>query len=81
MKDMPESERPYEKCFQQGPSYLSDAELLAVLLRTGSIGESALDLARRILYDPEASPDTGLQRISCGKSDRSKRRRYFAWLN
>ena len=66
MKDMPESERPYEKCFQQGPSYLSDAELLAVLLRTGSIGESALDLARRILYDPEASPDTGLQRISCG---------------
>ena len=66
MKDMPESERPYEKCFQHGPSHLSDAELLAVLLRTGSIGESALDLARRILYDPDTSPYTGLQRIACG---------------
>ena len=50
MKSLSESERPYEKCAQFGPSALSDAELLAVLLRSGIKGENALELARRILY-------------------------------
>ena len=35
MKDIPNAERPYEKCLKQGAEALSDAELLAVLLRTG----------------------------------------------
>ena len=35
MKAMPQEERPYERCIRQGPQHLSDAELLAVLLRTG----------------------------------------------
>lgn len=49
MKSIPKEERPYEKCLQQGASSLSDAELLAVILRTGSKGESALELSRKVL--------------------------------
>lgn len=50
MKEMLETERPYEKCERFGAGSLSDAELLAVLLRTGTKGENALELAKRILY-------------------------------
>ena len=49
MKDLPESEKPYEKCLKHGPAYLSDAELIAVIIRTGSQKEQALELARNIL--------------------------------
>lgn len=49
MKDIPERDRPYEKCEAQGASALSDVELLAVLLRTGTKGENAMVLAQRIL--------------------------------
>lgn len=49
MKDLPESEKPYEKCLKYGPEHLSDAELIAVIIRTGSQKEQALDLARNIL--------------------------------
>lgn len=50
IKEIPELERPYEKCERRGAAALSDEELLAVLLRTGTRGENALALARRILY-------------------------------
>ena len=43
-------ERPYEKCERFGAGSLTDIELLAVLLRTGTKGESALDLARKLFY-------------------------------
>ena len=49
MKDLPASERPYEKCLQQGPGVLSDAELLAVIMRSGTPKRSALDMARELL--------------------------------
>ncbi len=49
IKEMLKDERPYEKCIEQGAYSLSNAELLAVLLRTGTKGLSALDLAREIL--------------------------------
>ncbi len=49
MKDLPESEQPYEKCLHRGPECLSEAELLSVIIRTGSRGERASDLARRLL--------------------------------
>ncbi len=52
MKDLPESEKPYEKCLSKGAESLSDAELIAVILRTGSQNEQALDLAKRILMLP-----------------------------
>ena len=40
---MPRDERPYEKCSRLGAEHLSDVELLAVLLRTGTRGENALE--------------------------------------
>lgn len=49
MKSIPKEERPYEKCLERGADSLSDAELLSVILRTGSKGESALELSRKIL--------------------------------
>ncbi|MCW9024627.1 MAG: DNA repair protein RadC [Gammaproteobacteria bacterium] len=47
--DWPESERPREKLLHAGPSTLSDAELLAIFLRTGIPGKTAVDLARDLL--------------------------------
>ena len=46
-----EDDKPREKLLSKGVSALSTNELLAILLRSGSDGESALDLARRILSD------------------------------
>ncbi len=47
--DWPEGERPREKLLRRGASSLSDAELLAIFLRTGVTGKSAVDLARDLL--------------------------------
>ncbi|MCG5496402.1 DNA repair protein RadC [Ectothiorhodospira haloalkaliphila] len=47
--DWPASERPREKLLAQGPEALSDAELLAIFLRTGVSGLTAVDLARDLL--------------------------------
>jgi DNA repair protein RadC len=47
--DWPEGERPREKLLQRGASALSDAELLAIFLRTGTRGQTAVDLARILL--------------------------------
>jgi DNA repair protein RadC len=47
--DWPEFERPREKLLQKGAAALSDAELLAIFLRTGVTGKSAVDLARELL--------------------------------
>lgn len=47
--DWPEFERPREKLLQKGAASLSDAELLAIFLRTGVVGKSAVDLARELL--------------------------------
>ncbi len=49
VKELPESERPYERCEKYGAKALSDAELLAVILRCGTKNERAIDLAYRIL--------------------------------
>ena len=43
----PHQQRPREKLIQRGANALSDAELLAIFLRTGCAGRSAVDLARR----------------------------------
>jgi len=47
--DWPMGERPREKLLAQGAANLSDAELLAIFLRTGVAGKSAVDLARGLL--------------------------------
>ncbi|MHB1515102.1 MAG: RadC family protein [Acidiferrobacteraceae bacterium] len=49
IRDWPIEERPREKLLEKGAGALSDAELLAIFLRTGSSGRSALDLARDLL--------------------------------
>jgi DNA repair protein RadC len=49
IKHWPEAERPREKLLAQGAHFLSDAELLAIFLRTGIKGKTAVDLARDLL--------------------------------
>jgi DNA repair protein RadC len=49
IRDWPVDERPREKLLARGAGALTDAELLAILLRTGTSGHSALDLAKQIL--------------------------------
>jgi len=49
IKHWPQAERPREKLLARGADHLSDAELLAIFLRTGIKGKSAVDLARDLL--------------------------------
>ncbi len=49
IRDWPDNERPREKLLQRGAAALSDAELLAIFLRVGIPGRSAVDLARDML--------------------------------
>ena len=49
MKNLPESERPYEKYLLHGEESLSDAELLAIILKSGTKDANSLDIARGIL--------------------------------
>ncbi|MCU7916627.1 MAG: DNA repair protein RadC [Candidatus Thiodiazotropha sp. (ex Gloverina cf. vestifex)] len=49
--DWPIEERPREKLLQRGTASLSDAELLAIFLRTGVAGQTAVDLARSLLNE------------------------------
>jgi DNA repair protein RadC len=49
IKDWPEGERPRERLLARGAQALTDAELLAVFLRTGSAGRSALELGREAI--------------------------------
>jgi len=49
IKDWPADERPREKLLAKGPEVLTDAELLAIFLRIGIAGKTAVDLARELL--------------------------------
>ena len=49
IRDLPQDERPRERLQRYGPSHLSNAELIAILLRVGSTGESVLNLSQRVL--------------------------------
>jgi DNA repair protein RadC len=51
INDWPAGERPREKLLSKGASALSEAELLAILLRTGVPGKSAVDLGRELLQE------------------------------
>lgn len=51
IKDWPASDRPREKLLQKGATALTDAELLAIFLRTGVTGCSAVELARQLLAE------------------------------
>ena len=64
MKDIPEKDRPYEKCEREGVWALTDAELLAILIRTGNRQESALSLATRILAQAQPPGILGLLHLT-----------------
>lgn len=49
MKELPVSERPYEKLELYGPERLTNAELLAIIIKTGTKNETAISLAQKIL--------------------------------
>ena len=51
IRHWPAAERPREKLLERGAASLSDAELLAIFLRTGVAGCSAVELARRLLHE------------------------------
>jgi DNA repair protein RadC len=51
ISDWPLAERPRERLLAEGASVLTDAELLAVLLRTGLPGKSAVDLGRELVHE------------------------------
>lgn len=53
MKDLPQDEQPYEKVQAYGVQALTDTELLAVLLRSGTKGRNSLELAREIMTGPD----------------------------
>lgn len=51
LRDIPKEERPRERMLQYGASAVSNAELIAILIRTGTISESAVNLAQRVLKE------------------------------
>ena len=65
IRDLPISERPRERLRERGPAALSNAELLAILLRVGGAGESAIAQATRLLA--RFGGLTGLARASFGE--------------
>lgn len=73
-KELPENERPYEKCEKLGCAYLSDTELLAVILRCGTKNQKAVDLAHQILkLAASVSEVTGLYGINYLTGEQLKR--------
>lgn len=56
MKELPVSEQPYEKCERRGAESLSDAELLAIIIKSGTHGMKAMDLAYALLAMDEVHP-------------------------
>lgn len=55
IKDLPEDQRPREKLLKYGADKLTDAELLAILLRTGTKGKSAIEMAQEIIKNAGGS--------------------------
>lgn len=60
IQELPEEQRPYEKCIRLGESALSDSELLAVILKSGTKGSNSLALANDILCKLQQSSYPGL---------------------
>lgn len=64
IKDLPKVERPYEKCLKYGANHLSDAELLSAILRTGTNGLSAYDLANNIIRSDASNNILSIMHLS-----------------
>jgi len=59
LKSLPADARPREKLLARGPGALSDPELLALLLRTGTAGRGVLQMAQELLAEPARDAETG----------------------
>ena len=59
LKDLPSDAQPREKLLARGPAALADAELLAILLRTGIVGKGVLQMAQELLNEPTVDAATG----------------------
>lgn len=70
IQDLPEDERPREKLFKLGPSALTDAELLAIFFRTGTVGRSAMDIGRELIQKHGSL--TGVSRVTLEELSREK---------
>lgn len=55
VKELPDSEKPYEKFLESGVESLSDAELLAVIIRSGTQGKRSVEVAQDLLSEGERS--------------------------
>jgi len=51
IKDLPKQNRPRERFLEKGPEALSDAELFAIFLRTGTIGENVTEMSNRLIAE------------------------------
>lgn len=65
VKEMPEQNRPRERFLKYGPQTLSDAELMAIILRTGTIQENVIDMSNRLIkeYSLEKLFDCSLKEL------------------
>ena len=61
IKDLPLSERPYEKLEKYGSENLSNAELLAIIIKTGTKEESSVSIAQKVLKLKDASKEENLR--------------------
>ena len=68
MKELSEDDRPYEKLEWRGAAHLSDAELVAILLKSGIAGKNSLDLARSLLAN-----DAGLMILNTASLEELQR--------
>lgn len=67
IKDLPEDDRPRERLIKYGPEVLSNAELIAIIIGTGSKEESAILLAQRLIMDDRGLKfiiDSGIEKLS-----------------
>ena len=70
MKELPKFERPYEKLEKYGEKMLSTAELLAIIIKTGTKEENSIEIANRILLMSNSL--TGLQSLSLSELENIK---------
>ena len=61
MKELPISERPYEKLELYGEKYLSNSELLAIIIKTGTREETSISLAQKVLNLKQDSSEDNLR--------------------
>lgn len=64
IRDLPNGERPRERLKEYGPRYLSNSELIAILLRTGVQGENVLSMASRLLAKTDGLAGLGRKTFS-----------------